>query len=47
MSGIQPQTLSDSELVRYADLMGADKLPPEWVAELIKRLEIRLHLRTR
>lgn len=39
MSGIQPSQLSNEELARYAHLIGPDKLAPEWVAELIKRLE--------
>lgn len=39
MSGIQFSNLSTSELVHYAWLMGPAKLPPEWVAELLKRLE--------
>ena len=42
MQGIQPQSLSNEELVRYAHLTGYDKLPPEWVAELAKRLEATL-----
>ena len=39
MQGIQPQRLTDEELVRYAHLQGYDKLPPEWVKELVLRLE--------
>lgn len=42
MQGIQPQSLNNEELVRYAHLMGYDKLPPAWVAELAKRLEATL-----
>ena len=39
MSGIQFKQLSTAELVHYSWLMGPDKLPPEWVQELITRLE--------
>lgn len=42
MHDLQPQTLTDAELVKYAYLTGADKLPPNWVAELIKRLDATL-----
>jgi hypothetical protein len=42
MHGIRPENLSDAELVRYARLTGAAQLPPDWVAELIKRLEQKL-----
>ena len=42
MSGIRPSRLSDEELVRYANLTGPDKLSPEWVAEILKRLENHL-----
>lgn len=39
MSGIQFSTLTTAELVHYAWLMGPDKLPPEWVRELLTRIE--------
>lgn len=39
MQGIQPQSLTNAELARYAYLIGADKLPKEWIEELIKRVE--------
>jgi hypothetical protein len=39
MSGIDFRNLTTAELVHYAWLMGPDKLPPNWVEELIKRLE--------
>lgn len=39
MQGIQPQSLTDAELIHYAWLMGADKLPLDWVAEILQRLE--------
>jgi hypothetical protein len=35
MSGIQPQSLSDEELERYAYLQ-AGALPPEWAEQLSK-----------
>ncbi len=42
MHGIRPENLSDAELVRYACLTGPAQLTPDWVAELIKRLEQKL-----
>lgn len=39
MPSLQPEKLTNDELVHYAWLQGADKLPANWVAELIKRLE--------
>lgn len=39
MQGIRPENLSLEELVRYAWLTGPAQLTPEWVAELITRLE--------
>lgn len=42
MLGIQPRNMSDRELVHYAWVTGAAQLTPEWVAELIKRLEQKL-----
>jgi hypothetical protein len=37
MQGIRPQTLSDNELLRYIYIMGFDKVPPEWIQELVER----------
>jgi len=42
MSSIQPRSLSDQELLRYAYTMGHDKLPVEWVTEIIVRFEALL-----
>lgn len=42
MSGIQPQQLTNEELVRYASLMPYGGVPAAWVAELLKRLEALL-----
>lgn len=39
MQGIQPTSLSDEELLKYSWLTGADKLPAQWVTELMIRLE--------
>ena len=39
MQGIRPQGLTTKELLDYAHLFGYDKLTPEWVEELAKRLE--------
>lgn len=38
VQGVQPQRLSDEELVRHAYLM-AYKLPAEWVKEMARRIE--------
>lgn len=37
MQGIQPHNLSDNELLRYIYIMGFDKVPPEWIKELVER----------
>ena len=37
MQGIQPHSLSDNELLRYIYIMGFDKVPPEWIKELVTR----------
>lgn len=42
MYGIRPEKLSNGELVRYAWITGPAQLTPEWIAELIKRLELTL-----
>ena len=42
MQGIQPQNLTNEELVRYARLMPPGQVPSAWVDELIKRLEATL-----
>lgn len=39
MYGIRPESLSTAELVKYAWLEGPERLPPEWVTEILKRLE--------
>lgn len=39
MQSLQPQNLTDAELLHYAHLQGYDKLPASWVEELAKRLE--------
>ena len=39
MQGLKPQRLTDKELLSYAHLFGYDKLTPEWVEEITKRLE--------
>lgn len=39
MQGIQPDRLTDAELLHYCWLTGYDKLAPAWVEELAKRLE--------
>ena len=39
MQGIQPETLTDAELAKYAHLQGAKGLSPEWVTELFIRFE--------
>jgi len=37
MSSIQPRSLSDEELLRYAYMTGHDKLSVEWITEIIAR----------
>jgi hypothetical protein len=37
MQGIQPHNLSDNELLRYIYIMGFDKVPEEWIKELVER----------
>jgi hypothetical protein len=44
MSGIQPQSLTDSELERFA-YINQDKLPPNWTAEILKRF-VELEVKT-
>jgi hypothetical protein len=39
MQGIQPSSLSDEELVRYATLMRPEEVPPAWITEILKRFE--------
>ena len=39
MQGLKPQRLTTRELLHYAHLIGYDKLTPDWVEELAKRLE--------
>jgi len=42
MQEIQPHRLTTTELLRLAYATGYDKLPPAWIAELVKRLESTL-----
>lgn len=44
MSGIQPQSLTNSELERFA-YMNQNKLPPNWTAEIMKRF-VELEVKT-
>ncbi len=37
MQGIQPHNLTNKELLRYIYIMGFDKVPPEWIKELVAR----------
>ena len=39
MQRIQPQTLTNSELERPIYITGPDKLPANWVAELLRRTQ--------
>lgn len=39
MQGIQPQTLTNDELERTVYITGPDKLPTNWVAELLRRTQ--------
>jgi hypothetical protein len=39
MHSLQPQALTNSELERLAYITGYDKLPPNWVAEILRRTE--------
>lgn len=38
MQGIQPQQLSNNELLRYIYIMGFENVPPEWIKVLVERL---------
>jgi len=38
MQGVQPNNLTDEELLRHVYLMGNENLPKEWVEELCLRL---------
>jgi hypothetical protein len=42
MQSIQPQNLSDEEILRQVYLMGNEMLPKEWVEELCTRLAAAL-----
>jgi hypothetical protein len=46
MRGIQPSSLSDEELLRYASLERPEHLPPAWVTELIRRLAAHVDAKT-
>lgn len=37
MQGIQPHNLTNEELLRYAYFTGYDKLPVEWIQEIVMR----------
>jgi len=40
MSGIQPSSLTDTELVKYAYIrLSSEPLPLQWQEEIVKRLE--------
>lgn len=44
MFSVQPSNLTDSELIRYADmLLDEGKLGKEWQEEILKRLERLIH----
>lgn len=38
MPGIQPHNLTNRELLRHIYIMGFDKVPEDWVKELVKRM---------
>jgi len=37
MQGLQPQSLTNKELRKYAELYGVENLPQAWLVELAKR----------
>jgi hypothetical protein len=37
MSRVQPQTLSNEELLRHIYIYGFDDVPPEWIRQLCAR----------
>jgi hypothetical protein len=39
MHGLQPQSLTNSELERLTYIIGQEKIPAEWVTELLRRTE--------
>lgn len=39
MQNIQPQTLTNDELERMVYITGPDKLPANWVAEVLRRTQ--------
>jgi len=39
MQSLQPQFLTNQELKNYAHLIGAEKLPANWVTEILRRTE--------
>jgi hypothetical protein len=39
MQSLQPQSLTNEELKGYAQLIGADSLPANWVTEILRRTE--------
>lgn len=46
MQGIQPDNLSNEELLRYAHTVGYDKLDEAWVKTLAERLAQEIDNRT-
>ena len=40
MQSLQPQSLTNSELERLSYITGPDKLPANWVAEILRRTEL-------
>ena len=39
MHGLQPQSLTNFELERLTYIIGQEKIPAEWVTELLRRTE--------
>jgi hypothetical protein len=39
MYGLQPQSLTNDELERLTYIIGQEKIPAEWVTELLRRTE--------
>jgi hypothetical protein len=42
MQSIQPRNLTNAELLHHAYMQGYDKLPVDWITEIIKRFETLL-----
>lgn len=43
LGNLNPRNLTDAELKRYANLVAPDKLPTNWVAELVRRTSERAY----